>query len=151
VNTFPIEVPGLPARCHYCGAGAAHFPLAVAEGGELILVCPNCHSRIGEVVAVPEGALTRVDPEAWPPGVRFGELTPAQRAAAVKRAGADLSAELARNADAIAEVLLAEEEEERPDPLRELARQVVDHEGTSAHPAGHDCAACRALRGEVPA
>lgn len=42
---------------------------------------------------------------AWPAGKKFGELTPDQKSAAVRRATTALAAELTANADAIGRVL----------------------------------------------
>jgi hypothetical protein len=52
VSTFSVSIPGLPGRCHYCGCTAESFPLGVA-GGQLVVQCPECFSRIGSVAAVP--------------------------------------------------------------------------------------------------
>jgi hypothetical protein len=54
------------------------------------------------------------DPTAWPAGKTFGELTPAQKIAAGKRAAAQLQDELQRNAPAISAAMDAAEAEEQP-------------------------------------
>ena len=46
-----------------------------------------------------------IESEDWPEGRTFGELTPAQKAAAAKRAAAQLQNELQANAEAIGQVL----------------------------------------------
>jgi hypothetical protein len=49
--------------------------------------------------------LVTADPEAWPAGKTFGELTPEQKRAAQRRASDQLSAELTANADAIGKIM----------------------------------------------
>jgi len=61
------------------------------------------------------------EPDAWPAGLTFGELSPAQRAAATRRATAQLQAELTANADAIGAAMDAAEAEAAP-PTRQQLR-----------------------------
>jgi hypothetical protein len=52
------------------------------------------------------GATDQPEPaDHWPAGKTFGDLTPRQRQAAIRRAGDQLSAELVANAETIGRIL----------------------------------------------
>jgi DNA-directed RNA polymerase subunit RPC12/RpoP len=55
-----ITIDGLPSACHYCGHQAEGWPVRVLNG-EVIVACPECHSRIAPVFAVPAEAVAHPD------------------------------------------------------------------------------------------
>ena len=49
-----ITIDGLPSSCQYCGHQAEGWPVRVLNG-EVIVACPECHSRVAPVYAVAPG------------------------------------------------------------------------------------------------
>ena len=84
------------------------------------------------------------DPTAWPAGKTFGELTPAQKIAAGKRAAAQLQDELQRNSAAISAAMDTAEagELDQPTHASRMACEVYRY----AEENGDACIGCGAVK-----
>jgi hypothetical protein len=93
---------------------------------------PTCQTVFALASDEPEGAPmtdTRPDPTAWPAGKTFGELSPAQRRAAVTRAAAQLQAELDASAEHIGRIMDGAES----DPADHVAELDTPSDGPEAY------------------